>query len=164
VHRNAIPDTVGARADGTPPCRPSYSSRTPVNRTLELVHGRRPDKTAGTTTVETTLGPAQRPPRHIQGPRFVRMAIKLQVSSTSTATLHPEQRDTIVSRLPLVYKRMRRPPRPGVGRDRHTTTRSFAPIYDIGTYLNHFARTWRLSLLARLACIPPLRAPWCLAI
>jgi hypothetical protein len=54
-HYRAIPNTMGTRDDGTPPHRPLYSSRSPVNQTLELAYGRRPSKNSSTTTLEATL-------------------------------------------------------------------------------------------------------------
>jgi hypothetical protein len=80
-----------------------------------------------------------------------------QITSTMrhTATPHLKLCCMTVKRLPLVYKRRRRPPsRGGQTDDARTSARSLAPTYNIGIHLNQFAGTWRLLLLSRLACRP----------
>jgi hypothetical protein len=81
-------------------------------------------------------------------------------------TSRPKSCGMTVNHLPLVYKSRRWPLAVGDGRtdDTRISARSLAPTYDIGICLNQFARTWRLLLLSRLACSPPLQAPRCLAI
>jgi hypothetical protein len=82
------------------------------------------------------------------------------------ATPHLKPCGTIVDRLPLVYKRRRRPSSRGGGDEgtKDTITCSSTLNQDIGIHLNQFSGTWRLLLLSRLACSSPLRAPQGLAI
>jgi hypothetical protein len=67
-----------------------------------------------------------------------------------------------VNHLPLAYKRRTRSPSRRETIDNNSL--AFPPSSTIlALCLNQPSGTWRL-LLSRIACISPLRAPWCLAI
>jgi hypothetical protein len=84
-----------------------------------------------------------------------------QIARTAhhTITSHLKPCNTIVSRLPLVYKRRRRPPRHG---GRHTTARPLAFTILASASINSQGLGGFSSSLASL--VAPLRAPWCLTI
>jgi hypothetical protein len=55
--------------------------------------------------LEVASGPAQESSRRMQGPEFIRTTISSQVLHAGITILYERSHDTIVSRLPLVYKR-----------------------------------------------------------
>jgi hypothetical protein len=164
-HCKAIPNTVGAQADGTPPRQPLCNSGSP----------RQPDPRAGVRT--TTKRELQRDhPRNrpwtSRGAFTTHARAEIrqdnhQITSTvrHAATPHLKPCGTILDRLPLVYKRSRRPLAGGGGDEgtKDTIARSSTLTQDIGIHLNQLSGTWRLLLLSRLAS-SPLRAPQGLAI
>jgi hypothetical protein len=151
---------VGTRADRTSPLLSLRSFRSPVSQTLELVYGRRSDENSSATTLEAAPGQAQEPPRGLLGTRFSRTAIEAQALCATRRTT-PMSSDENVNRLPLAYKRRRRPP-------------SCKGTTDTQQVAHSHSRYWHLpqSTLSDLEaspalppCLyPPLRAPRCLAI
>jgi hypothetical protein len=105
---------------------------------------------------------AQEPPRRLWELRFARTTITPRALYASTTVLCEMPCSTSISCLPLAYRRRRQPPSCG---DRfshthnHTSTPAFSHPLILALCLNHLAGTWRLLLLSRLACSPPLQAP-----
>jgi hypothetical protein len=151
-HCSTILDAMGAWDDKILP-RPLLCVRWPsVGRTLELAYGRRPDEKlphghprsrswAG-TGLATTYGRGE--DRQLRG----------VVQHTAICSL--ELCGTIVNRLPLS------PGRRGGQLVAYLHISAFTTILALG--LNQTLETWRLSLLSRQACSPPLQALWCDAI
>jgi hypothetical protein len=120
------PQHCGACVHGTPPRRSLCSPSSPFSKTLESGYGQRPDAGTDRTTLEVASGLAQESPRRVQGSGFVRTTIKSRVLHTGTTNMYKGSCDTLVSRLPLVYKRRRWPPSQGDG-----TTLAHVPSHTI---------------------------------
>jgi hypothetical protein len=129
---------------------PRISVRTPIREELQRYYPR--------SRPWTGIGAATTPARgkiHRDG--------RLITDTLRHATTHNlVPCSATVNRLPLVYKRRRRP----LARGRRIAhSPAFPPSLTIlALCLNHTSGTWRLLLLSLLACSPPLRAPWCFAI
>jgi hypothetical protein len=159
-HCSAIPDTVQARGDKTPPRPRLCPLRPPVSCTLESAYRRRPNEKllrhhpqshSWTDTGHAmTLRQKQDSPGQPSTPRHC------------TPCHHTllEQCGTPINCLPLAYKRRGSPLAAG-GRKRALTRMLSAFTTILTLCLNHTSGTWRLLLLSRLACSAPLQAPRC---
>jgi hypothetical protein len=158
-HCNTIPGPMRSQDDKTPPHLLLCDLWTSVSLALELTYERRPDKRfprhhprshswAGTRLATTHVGSdVHQDDQPLHG----------VVHHTAICSL--ELCGTIVNCLPLAYKRRGGPLAAGEGGAAHLHFSVFTTI--LALRLNQTSGTWRLLLLFRHSCSPPLQALWC---